>query len=127
MLFRSLAYLKVILHASKFPYATVTGLLLGTQAAGVVTITDAIPLLHHWTDLSPMMEAGLQLVRSFLLLGERAELTAFRRRSMRGAKGKCLWACTSGTRGWRRRGSRLRWSKLRMRCGESSWRLSCWW
>lgn len=59
-----LAYLKVILHASKFPYATVTGLLLGTQTAGVVTISDAVPLLHHWTDLSPMMEAGLQLVRS---------------------------------------------------------------
>lgn len=58
-----LAYLKVILHAAKYPSSTCVGLLVGTLAGNVVTVADAIPLLHHWTELSPMMEAGLQLVR----------------------------------------------------------------
>lgn len=59
-----LAYLKVILHAAKW-HGTVTGLLVGTfdSTTKAAVIQDAIPLLHHWTDLSPMMEAGLQLVR----------------------------------------------------------------
>ena len=58
------AYLKVILHAAKW-HGTVTGLLVGTYdpSSRAIVIQDAIPLLHHWTDLSPMMEAGLQLVR----------------------------------------------------------------
>ncbi|KAL8287659.1 hypothetical protein RQP46_003517 [Phenoliferia psychrophenolica] len=57
-----LAYLKVILHAAKW-HGTVTGLLVGTYDAATknAVVQDAIPLLHHWTDLSPMMEAGLQL------------------------------------------------------------------
>lgn len=60
-----LAYLKVILHAAKYPSSTCVGLLVGTHDASsnLVSVQDAIPLLHHWTELSPMMEAGLQLVR----------------------------------------------------------------
>lgn len=65
-----LAYLKVVLHSAKYPTETVTGLLIGSQSSdGVVSIKDAIPLLHHWTDLSPMMEAGLQLVSSYIFNG----------------------------------------------------------
>lgn len=59
-----LAYLKVILHAAKYPSSTCVGLLVGTLSNNTVSVQDAIPLLHHWTELSPMMEAGLQLVRS---------------------------------------------------------------
>lgn len=61
---QSLAYLKILLHASKFPSSTVTGLLLGYHEveSNLVVVSDVIPLLHHWTDLSPMMEVALQLV-----------------------------------------------------------------
>lgn len=58
----SLAYLKLVLHAAKFPSSTCVGLLVGTVSGSSCTITDAIPLAHHWTDLSPMAEAGLRLV-----------------------------------------------------------------
>ncbi|KAK0450294.1 uncharacterized protein EV420DRAFT_1705731 [Desarmillaria tabescens] len=37
----------------------VNGVLVGKEEAGTVTIVDIIPLLHHWTSLSPMMEIGL--------------------------------------------------------------------
>ncbi|GAA5857194.1 hypothetical protein JCM8547_009363 [Rhodosporidiobolus lusitaniae] len=56
-----LAYLKVILHAAKYPYATTIGLLVGTVEGDKAVVVDAIPLLHSWVDLSPAMEAGLQL------------------------------------------------------------------
>lgn len=63
-----LAYLKVVLHAAKYPANTVVGLLVGTVDAtsSTCTISDAIPLVHAWTDLAPMTEAALQLVRSLL-------------------------------------------------------------
>ncbi|KDR82376.1 hypothetical protein GALMADRAFT_237654 [Galerina marginata CBS 339.88] len=56
------AYYKVFFHAAKHPHQPVNGVLLGTQdSAGAVDIQDAVPLLHHWTSLSPMMEIGLDL------------------------------------------------------------------
>ncbi|KIY67742.1 UPF0172-domain-containing protein [Cylindrobasidium torrendii FP15055 ss-10] len=55
--FSDAAYLKLFFHAAKHPHATVNGVLIGTDDA----IFDAIPLLHHWTNLSPMMEIGLDL------------------------------------------------------------------
>lgn len=65
-----LAYLKVVLHAAKYPANTVIGLLVGTvdAASSTCTVSDAIPLVHAWTDLSPMTEAALQLVRESLQL-----------------------------------------------------------
>lgn len=57
------AYLKIILHAAKHPHLPVNGVLLGKSAGSEqVVVEDAIPLLHHWTSLSPMMEIGLDLV-----------------------------------------------------------------
>jgi len=62
------AYLKVALHSAKHPHASVNGVLVGAKLedtsfkGDVWTISDAIPLLHHWTNLSPMMEVGLDLV-----------------------------------------------------------------
>src|SRR6267142_1286571 len=64
-----LAYGKLILHALKYPHQTVNGVFIGsTQPSGVVVIEDAVPLQHHWTNLNPMMEVGLGLVRSAVLL-----------------------------------------------------------
>jgi hypothetical protein len=60
-----LAYAKLVLHALKYPHRTVNGVLLGhPPSSGTVVIVDAVPLQHHWTNLSPMMEVGLGMVRS---------------------------------------------------------------
>ena len=61
-----LAYVKIVLHAAKHP-GQVNGVLLGTLEDGIVVVSDAIPLLHHWTSLSPMMGIGLDLVSRTLL------------------------------------------------------------
>ncbi|KAJ7625396.1 hypothetical protein DFH06DRAFT_1273270 [Mycena polygramma] len=56
------AYFKIIFHAAKHPHSSVNGVLLGKEEpAGQISIVDAVPLLHHWTSLSPMMEIGLDL------------------------------------------------------------------
>lgn len=58
------AYIKLFFHLAKHPHQRVNGVLIGKELSeGVVEATDAIPLLHHWTSLSPMMEIGLDLVR----------------------------------------------------------------
>ena len=59
------AYYKLFFHAAKHPHKPVNGILLGRQEpqGNSVTIIDTVPLLHHWTSLSPMMEIGLDLVR----------------------------------------------------------------
>lgn len=60
------AYVKIILHAAKHPHKPVNGVLLGSQSpsgSSSVLVSDAVPLLHLWTSLSPMMEIGLDLVR----------------------------------------------------------------
>ncbi|KAK0473451.1 hypothetical protein IW261DRAFT_1504447, partial [Armillaria novae-zelandiae] len=57
----SRAYFKIFFHAARHPHQPVNGVLLGKEDAGIVTIVDIIPLLHHWTSLSPMMEIGLDL------------------------------------------------------------------
>lgn len=58
------AYTKLIIHAAKYPHAPVNGVLIGTASSGgsPILVADAIPLLHQWTNLSPMMEIGLDLV-----------------------------------------------------------------
>ncbi|KAJ7095735.1 hypothetical protein B0H15DRAFT_826858 [Mycena belliarum] len=56
------AYFKIFFHAAKHPHCSVNGVLLGKEeSAGTIRIVDAVPLLHHWTSLSPMMEIGLDL------------------------------------------------------------------
>src|ERR1700675_263299 len=61
------AYVKIFFHAAKHPHRPVNGVLLGKSQSGSVTIEDSIPLLHHWTSLSPMMEIGLDLVSALLV------------------------------------------------------------
>ncbi|KIJ37577.1 hypothetical protein M422DRAFT_69277 [Sphaerobolus stellatus SS14] len=57
------AYAKILLHAAKYPHAPVNGVLIGKKSNGSnsIVIEDAVPLLHMWTSLSPMMEIGLDL------------------------------------------------------------------
>lgn len=61
--------MKICLHAAKHPHKAVNGVLIGKKGKGredSVAILDAIPLLHVWTTLSPMMEIGIELVCFFL-------------------------------------------------------------
>ncbi|KAH9809703.1 hypothetical protein DFH28DRAFT_539937 [Melampsora americana] len=61
--------IKAILHASKYPHSTVIGLLLGSiESSENVLISDTIPLVHHWTDLTPMIEAGLAIADGYARL-----------------------------------------------------------
>ena len=57
------AYLKLALHASKYPHRAVTGLLLGRDAgSGAVEIVDVVPLVHRWTTLSVATGIGVEMV-----------------------------------------------------------------
>lgn len=67
------AYMKLFFHLAKHPHQRVNGVLIGKETPdGGVEATDTIPLLHHWTSLSPMMEIGLDLVDTCLSAGVRA-------------------------------------------------------
>ncbi|RDB23719.1 ER membrane protein complex subunit 8 [Hypsizygus marmoreus] len=59
------AYYKVFFHAAKHPHKAVNGVFVGKLVNGAVLVEDAIPLLHHWTSLSPMMEIGLDLAGQY--------------------------------------------------------------
>ncbi|KNZ55267.1 hypothetical protein VP01_2725g3 [Puccinia sorghi] len=54
---------KILRHQAKYPHSTVIGFLVGTVEGDSVQISDAIPFVHHWLDLSPMLEAGLALAK----------------------------------------------------------------
>ena len=64
------AYAKVILHAAKYPHATVNGVLLaklpskGQKTGSKLVLIDAIPLFHQTEGLSPMLEVGLTQIES---------------------------------------------------------------
>lgn len=53
----SCAYVKMILHAAKYPHNAVNGVLLADKASGL--IVDAIPLFHICLYVSPMAEIAL--------------------------------------------------------------------
>jgi len=64
------AYAKVIMHAAKYPHATVNGVLLaklpskGQKPSPKLVLTDAIPLFHQTEGLSPMLEVALTQIES---------------------------------------------------------------
>ena len=62
------AYVGILLHTAKYPHQPVNGILLGSiKPRNEILVERTIPLLHHWTSLSPMMEIGLDLVWSTFL------------------------------------------------------------
>lgn len=65
----SSAYAKIILHAAKYPYCAVNGVLLADNISARsvnknhdLDILDAVPLFHHSHYLSPMAEVALTQV-----------------------------------------------------------------
>ena len=65
--FEARAYVKMILHAAKYPHCAVNGLLLANKsdASGSrLMLTDCIPLIHQTEGLSPMIEVALAQIES---------------------------------------------------------------
>lgn len=67
------AYVKMILHAAKYPHCAVNGILLSPKdsTAGKLKtpITDAMPLFHQCLNVTPMAEIALiQVFFSFFEL-----------------------------------------------------------
>lgn len=56
------AYNTMLLHCAKYPASAITGILIGQSGI----IVSAIPLQHHWNQLSPMVEVGLSLIQASL-------------------------------------------------------------
>lgn len=59
------AYVGILLHTAKHPHQPVNGVLLGSAWQDEISVQRTIPLLHHWTSLSPMMEIGLDLATTY--------------------------------------------------------------
>lgn len=54
------AYTKIILHAAKYPYASVNGILLASKDKSKnLHIFDAVPLFHQCLNVTPMAEIAL--------------------------------------------------------------------
>lgn len=59
------AYCKIILHAAKYPYCAVNGVLLAKSSAkSKLEYVDAVPLCHIALNLTPMAEIALNEVRT---------------------------------------------------------------
>lgn len=58
------AYCKIILHAAKYPYSAVNGVLLAKVSSKnkELEFVDAIPLFHIALNLTPMAEIALTQV-----------------------------------------------------------------
>ncbi|XP_068954013.1 ER membrane protein complex subunit 9 isoform X2 [Petaurus breviceps papuanus] len=58
------AYVKMCLHAARYPHAAVNGLLLAQapQAGGCLCLSDCVPLFHSHLALSVMLEVALNQV-----------------------------------------------------------------
>ncbi|MBN3319194.1 EMC9 protein, partial [Atractosteus spatula] len=58
-----LSYVKMFLHACRYPHCAVNGLLLSSSPAeGAMCVSDCIPLLHSGLSLSAMTEVALNQV-----------------------------------------------------------------
>lgn len=57
------AYCKIILHAAKYPYCAINGLLLAKSGCkNKLEYVDAVPLFHIALNLTPMAEVALNEV-----------------------------------------------------------------
>ena len=59
------AYIKIVLHAAKYPHCSVNGVLLADlrkKDGRSVVIVDAVPFFHQALALAPMLEVALTQV-----------------------------------------------------------------
>ncbi|CAI5716039.1 hypothetical protein KXD40_006499 [Peronospora effusa] len=55
-------YVKLMLHAAKWPANSVCGILLGQEKGQGFSILDAVPLFHHEAPLAPLLEVACAMV-----------------------------------------------------------------
>ncbi|KAF9107911.1 hypothetical protein BGX29_004271 [Mortierella sp. GBA35] len=60
MKFSHKAYLKPLLHATKYPTGSVNGVFLAESNSR--NVVDAVPLFHFWSTLTPMLELAMTQV-----------------------------------------------------------------
>ena len=63
-----LAPAKILLHANKHQFNSVSGCLIGMKHEGRLLVTDAIPLFHEHLYLTPFFELAIEQVRFHCLL-----------------------------------------------------------
>lgn len=56
------AYVKLLLHAAKYPTNTCSGLLIGEEQGQGFVVSDAVPLFHHDAPLAPLLEVACAMV-----------------------------------------------------------------
>uniref|UniRef100_K3X3W2 MPN domain-containing protein n=1 Tax=Globisporangium ultimum (strain ATCC 200006 / CBS 805.95 / DAOM BR144) TaxID=431595 RepID=K3X3W2_GLOUD len=56
------AYVKLLLHAAKYPTSACNGLLVGEEQGQGFVVTDAVPLFHHDAPLAPVLEVACAMV-----------------------------------------------------------------
>uniref|UniRef100_A0A0K8TR42 MPN domain-containing protein n=1 Tax=Tabanus bromius TaxID=304241 RepID=A0A0K8TR42_TABBR len=63
----SCTYIKMILHAAKYPHCSINGVLLASKdsSKGKTRIIDAVPLFHQCLHVSPMAEIALIQIEAF--------------------------------------------------------------
>lgn len=57
-------YTKILLHAAKYFYCAVNGVLLGSVDGSVVRVKEAVALMHGQLGVTPLMDAALSLVEN---------------------------------------------------------------
>ncbi|KAM4706653.1 ER membrane protein complex subunit 9 [Discoglossus pictus] len=66
--FSTRVYVKMCLHAARFPHCTVSGVLLGRRGEGCVTLSDCVPICHLYLPLSLSQEVALMQIDSWSAL-----------------------------------------------------------
>ncbi|KAM4809086.1 ER membrane protein complex subunit 9 [Rhinophrynus dorsalis] len=61
-------YVKMILHAARYPHSTVSGALLGHKTHDCITLSDCIPICHLYLPLSLSLEVALTQIDSWSAL-----------------------------------------------------------
>ncbi|KAI9917225.1 hypothetical protein PsorP6_012416 [Peronosclerospora sorghi] len=71
------AYVKLMLHAAKWPANSVYGLLLGQKEGNGFVIKDAVPLFHHESPLAPLFEVACAMVDAYCQKGQEVTIIGF--------------------------------------------------
>ncbi|CAI5741041.1 unnamed protein product [Peronospora destructor] len=70
-------YIKLMLHAAKWPASSVCGVLLGQKEGQGVLISDAVPLFHHEAPSAPLLEVACAMVDASCQKSPRWQIVGF--------------------------------------------------
>lgn len=70
-------YVKLVLHAAKWPASSVCGVLLGQEKGQGFTISDAVPFFHHEAPLAPLLEVACAMVDVYCQKSQKLHIVGF--------------------------------------------------